>query len=192
MLVRNQHQSVGSHSPVTEKSVQLRSCANRGGVDDLQHPVANTQRTQALLTTKPLVLQGLQFFDQSGFKQQGAYFPCGLLVLDSLRLAQHSGFFGRAQVGKQSAANIDAFADIKRYRIAFSVKEIDPWRPGSSFDLSTQVRWVFINKVWASRGGGHTGNLRGGSVWLLARSSIFRHLSDWLVSTPRGLPVYAT
>ena len=110
-----------------------------------------------MLAPKPLVLQGLQFFDQSGFQQQGADFSSGLPVLDPLRLAQHPGFFRCAQVRKQSTADIDAFADVERYRIALSVEEIHPGCSRSGLNLSAQVRRVFIHKVGAGCGGGHAG-----------------------------------
>ena len=42
VLVRNQHQRLGGHAPVTEKSVQLGPVANFCRVDDLQHTVANS------------------------------------------------------------------------------------------------------------------------------------------------------
>jgi hypothetical protein len=65
----------------------------------------------------------LLLFNQTRLKQQGAEFACGTYPGDASGLAKHRRFVGGTQMGKNPAADIHAFTDIQRHRVAFAMKK---------------------------------------------------------------------
>ena len=85
--------------------------------------------------------------DEAGFKQQRANLARRANVADAPGLAQQTRFIRIAQVRQHPAAQVDAFADIKRQAVfRFAMKHIHARRRRHARNGFAQVHRVFLGQ----------------------------------------------
>ena len=114
-------------------------------VDNLNSSVCELQGAKLTIAPQSFIKQRLLFFDQPRFQQQGTNFSRRTNPANAFGLTQHCRFVCGTQVRQHAAANIDAFTNIERHSVAFTVKQIDTWRGGKRTQKWTQVLRIFID-----------------------------------------------
>ncbi len=69
----------------------------------------------------------MELLDQLRFEKQGPNLTGRTLVTDALGLLQHPGFVWIAQVRQETAAQVDALANIQRQIPFLAVKNVHAW-----------------------------------------------------------------